>query len=63
MIDAKLGMALQKVVIDAKEDGNNVTMKLRATLNAKGRSLDFIKGRETGIVSTNFKSISNVEVL
>ena len=52
MIDAKLGMALQKVVIDAKEDGNNVTMKLRATLNAKGRSLDFIKGPETGIVST-----------
>lgn len=40
-IDAKLGLALQKVVTDAKDDVINVSMKLWTRLNAKGRSSDF----------------------
>lgn len=45
-IDAKLGLALTKVVTDAKEEGNNVAMKLRTRINAKGRTSTLIKGRE-----------------
>ena len=31
-IDAKLGLALTKVVSDSKEEGNNVAMKLRTRI-------------------------------
>lgn len=52
--------ALQQVVIDAKDDGIHVSSRL----NAKGRSSDFIKGRETfALILLNFKTTSNVEVL
>ena len=45
-IDAKLGLALTKVVQDSKEEGNNVAMKLRTRISAKGRTSTLIKGRE-----------------
>ena len=46
-IDAKLGLALTKVVSDSKEEGNNVAiMTLRAHINARGRTSTLIKGRD-----------------
>lgn len=45
-IDAKLGLALTKVVTDSKEEGNNAAMKLRTRINAKGRTSTVIKGIE-----------------
>ena len=63
-IDAKLGLALTKVVTDSTEDGNNVAMKLRTRINAKGRASTLIKGREVlALILFNFKTTSNVEVL
>ena len=44
-IDAKLGLALTKVVSDSKEEGSNVAMKLRTRLNAKGRTSTRLKGK------------------
>ena len=46
-IDAKLGLALTKVVADSKEEGNNVAMKLRTRINAKGRASSLIKDPST----------------
>ena len=46
-IDAKLGLALTKVVSDSKEEGNNVAMKLRTRINAKGRASSLIKDPST----------------
>ena len=57
-------MPLQQVVTDAKDGGINVSMKLRATLSAKGRSSDFINGQEIlALIHSTFKTTSNVEVL
>ena len=57
-------MALRKVVADAKEDGNNVAMKVRPRINAKGASSNLIKGREIlALILFSFKTTSNVEVL
>ena len=62
-IDAKLGLALTTVVADSKEEGNNVAMKLRTRINAKGRTSTLIKGREIlALILLNFKTTSNVEV-
>ena len=63
-IDAKLGLALTKVVSLSKEEGNNVAMKLRTRINAKGRTSTLIKGKEIlALILLDFKTTSNVELL
>lgn len=63
-IDTNFGLALNKVVSDSKEEGNNVAMKLRTRINAKGRTSTFLKGREDlALILLNFKTTSNVEVM
>ena len=62
--DEKLGFALTKIIQDSKEEGNNVAMKLRTRINAKGRNSILIKGREIlALILPNFKTTSKVEVL
>ena len=63
-IDAKLGLALSRVVTGSKEEGDNVAMKLRTRINAKGKTSTHIRGREVlALILLNFKTTSNVEVL
>ena len=54
-IDAKLGLASTKVVQDSKEEGNNVAMKLRTSINAKGRNSTLLKGRDFCIDTTQLQ--------
>lgn len=45
-IDAKLSIALQKIINGAREAGRDVAMQLRLLTNSRGENTQFVMGRE-----------------
>ena len=63
-IDAKLSVALSTMIDNAGEAANDVKQRLHLRLLERGKSLEYVKGREVlAMIIQSFKTTSHTEVM